>query len=168
MRKPILPFLLYALLLGMAASAQVPVAPEPKPIVSPAKAGGAGDGPPIPGEEGGPGHCIRRDSPDDATQATPVRPPAIDHFEGLAPTPKDDKPPPAPKDPKAEALDKELSEFQKNVTLGNWPVVKTYIASLPDEEAAAAYRQLLKSLQQRPGMAGRPPAPAVRTRWRRR
>ena len=76
-----------------------------------------------------------------------------------APTPKDDKPPPAPKDPKAEALDKELSEFQKNVTLGNWPVVKTYIASLPDEEAAAAYRQLLKSLQQRPGMAGRPAGP---------
>ena len=56
------------------------------------------------------------------------------------------------KDLKQEELDKELGEFQKNVTLGNWSAVKTYLATLPDEEAVIAYRQLLQNLQQRPGM----------------
>ena len=68
-----------------------------------------------------------------------------------APQPKDEKPTP-PKDPKAAALDKELADFQRDVTLGNWPAVKKYLAALPDEEAVAAYRQLLQNLRQPPGM----------------
>jgi len=50
----------------------------------------------------------------------------------------------------AENLEAELANFRKAVGLGNWPAVKAYISSLPDEEAIAAYRQLLVSLQQAP------------------
>jgi hypothetical protein len=59
------------------------------------------------------------------------------------------------KDPEAEKLDKELAAFQKSVTLGKWGEVKAYLASLPDDEADAGYKQLLRNLQQRPGMGGR-------------
>lgn len=49
-----------------------------------------------------------------------------------------------------DSLDGELAAFQNAVTLGKWPEVKAYLASLPDEEAIAAYAQLLQSLQQTP------------------
>ena len=80
------------------------------------------------------------------------RPSAV--LKAWAPPPKDDKPAPPPKDPKSAELDKELAAFQKDVTLGNWAGVKRYLESLPDEEAVAGYQQLLRNLQQRPGMGG--------------
>ncbi|MFT5151938.1 MAG: hypothetical protein ACI841_001925, partial [Planctomycetota bacterium] len=45
-----------------------------------------------------------------------------------------------------KALVAELELFQRNVTLGRWGEVKTYLASLEDEEAKAGYKQLLTSL----------------------
>lgn len=47
----------------------------------------------------------------------------------------------------------QLQEFQKNVTLGNWPAVKTFLAKLPKKEAKAAYKHLLTALQRSPGPA---------------
>ena len=75
------------------------------------------------------------------------RPSAV--LKAWAPAPKKDpKDDAAPKkDPKDEALDKELADFQKNVSTGQWDKVKDYLASLPDEESLAAYKQLLTSLQ---------------------
>ncbi|MBV9122062.1 MAG: hypothetical protein JO112_01720, partial [Planctomycetes bacterium] len=70
---------------------------------------------------------------------------------------------PAP-EPAREALDSELAAFQRNVTLGNWAAVKTYLAGLPEEEGKAAYRQLLQSLQSPPAVpASGSPAPASPT-----
>jgi hypothetical protein len=57
-------------------------------------------------------------------------------------------------DPEAEKLDRELAAFQKSVTIGKWGEVKAYLESLPDDEAEAGYKQLLRNLQQRPGMGG--------------
>ncbi|MBX9627511.1 MAG: hypothetical protein K2X82_27165 [Gemmataceae bacterium] len=72
---------------------------------------------------------------------------------------------PAPGGPtpaEAEALEAELEAFQKKVTLGDWPGVKAYLAGLPDEEATAGYRQLLRSLQQMPNPnAGVAPPPGM-------
>ncbi|HET6574065.1 MAG TPA: hypothetical protein VFG68_10715, partial [Fimbriiglobus sp.] len=77
------------------------------------------------------------------------RPSAI--LKAWAPAPDTDPKKPTPKkDPKTEALDKELAEFQKNVSTGQWDKVKAYLASLPDEEAIAGYKQLLTSLQRTP------------------
>ncbi len=53
-------------------------------------------------------------------------------------------------DPKSIELDKEIATFQRAVTLGKWPEVKTYLASLPGDEAQPAYMQLLQNLQQGP------------------
>ncbi len=64
-----------------------------------------------------------------------------------------------PSDPKIQELEKELSAFQRAVTLGKWQEVKAYLASLPEEEGQVAYRQLLQSLQQGP-----PLQPTVPTR----
>jgi hypothetical protein len=161
MRKSLLPLALLALVLGVTAYAQPQVAPPPRAGGGPVPAEGP-DGPdgepPLPpgviGKKGGPG------GPGGGSAETPRmtrlkqltfdrRPSAV--LKAWAPKPKDDKQPP-PKDEKAAALDKEVAEFQKNVTLGKWAEVKAYVASLPDEEATAAYKQLLRSLQQPPGM----------------
>ena len=58
------------------------------------------------------------------------------------------KPPEPNPDPKAEALNKEIALFQKNVTLGQWPAVRDYLAGLPDQESRAGYDQLLRTLSQ--------------------
>jgi hypothetical protein len=73
-----------------------------------------------------------------------------------------------PRDPKQPAptpLDAELQAFQKNVTLGNWPAVKSYLAGLPTGEGKAAYQQMLQSLQgapPQPGMMGGFPGRMIR------
>ncbi len=59
-----------------------------------------------------------------------------------------------PKKPAPTPLDRELHAFQKNVTLGNWPAVKTYLAGLPAAEARAGYRQILQSLRGTPPQGG--------------
>jgi hypothetical protein len=63
-------------------------------------------------------------------------------------------------DPKAaeeaKALAKEIAAFQVNVTLGKWDEVKKYLASLPEDEGTAGYKQMLRSLQQGPGRSGGP------------
>ncbi len=56
----------------------------------------------------------------------------------------------------AKALDKELATFRRNVTLGEWPTVKTYLAGLEKEEQKAGYERMLQSLAQDP-----PPPPNV-------
>ena len=84
------------------------------------------------------------------------RPSAI--LKAWAPQPPEkpeDKPSPTGAEPKvqdakAQELDKELSAFQRAVTLGKWPEVKAYLASLPEEEGQTGYRQMLQNLQQGP------------------
>lgn len=51
---------------------------------------------------------------------------------------------------KSKAFDESLVAFQRQVTLGNWAEVKAFIAGLEPDEARAAYRQLLASLQSGP------------------
>jgi hypothetical protein len=51
------------------------------------------------------------------------------------------------KGPAKDPLTVELETFQTNVTLGDWPAVKVYLAGLPAAEGKAAYQQLLRSLQ---------------------
>jgi hypothetical protein len=77
------------------------------------------------------------------------RPSAV--LKAWAPKPKADATKIAPpSDPKEAALAKELAEFQRLVAVGDWVKVRTYLASLPDEEAIAGYRQMLQSLQRPP------------------
>jgi hypothetical protein len=85
------------------------------------------------------------------------RPSAI--LKAWAPAPPEEKSQPA--DPKAapakpDPLDGELKTFQRNVTLGNWAAVKTYLTGLPEEEAKAGYQQMLQSLQGMPAQAAQP------------
>ena len=47
----------------------------------------------------------------------------------------------------ATAFDQGLKQFQRNVTLGDWPAVKQFLASLNEEEQKVAYRRLLQSLR---------------------
>lgn len=56
---------------------------------------------------------------------------------------------------KPDPFDGELQSFQRAVTLGDWPAVKEFLASLEEEEAKAAYSQLLASLRATP--KGLPP-----------
>ncbi|MCC7011821.1 MAG: hypothetical protein IT454_04585 [Planctomycetes bacterium] len=50
----------------------------------------------------------------------------------------------------AKAIDEELATLKRNVTLGDWPAVKSYLAGLADDEKKAGYEQILKSLQEGP------------------
>ncbi len=50
----------------------------------------------------------------------------------------------------AEALERELALFQRQVTLGEWDAVRAYLASLPKTEGKAAYVQLIASLVEGP------------------
>ncbi|MEM7309210.1 MAG: hypothetical protein AAF682_21175 [Planctomycetota bacterium] len=45
-----------------------------------------------------------------------------------------------------KALEAEMEAFQRNVTLGDWEAVRTYVTGLEESEAKIAYEQLLKSL----------------------
>ncbi|MBI2823738.1 MAG: hypothetical protein HYX69_03490 [Planctomycetia bacterium] len=45
-----------------------------------------------------------------------------------------------------KALEKELKALQRNVTLGAWIEVKTYLAGLPENEAKDGYAQMQRSL----------------------
>lgn len=60
----------------------------------------------------------------------------------------------AKKAAEAKAIEEELAALQRNVTLGDWAAVKSYLAGLSDEEKKTGYEQLLASLargpQQRP------------------
>jgi hypothetical protein len=154
MRKYI-PLVLLALMAKVAAMAQPPEAPVPRPVAVAAKPTGPGGEPVSP--DGKEGTAAPKESP----RMTRLKQLAFDRrpsavLKAWAPKPKDDKPR-ATKDPKEEALDKELSEFQKHVTMGHWPAVKNYMATLPDEESIAAYSRMLQNLLQRPGMAGPSP-----------
>lgn len=90
------------------------------------------------------------------------RPSAI--LKAWAPPKKDDKPPAQPKDPKEEALDKELEAFVRTIVLSQWDKVKDYLAKLPDEESQVAYKQILQQLQQNrmPNMDGLDPEMQMR------
>lgn len=57
-------------------------------------------------------------------------------------------------------FDKEIAEWQKNVTLGHWDKVKDFLAGLDKDEAKAGYTQMLTSLSStmiRPSMRRLPP-----------
>lgn len=157
-------FTLLALAAGMTAYAQLPVAPPPRVAGKPAQ-------PVEPVGPDGPG-AGKKDGPKETPRMTRLKSLSFDRrpssiLKAWAPEPKKDTKPEPPKtpdpknpeakapDPKAAELEKELAAFQKNVTLGKWADVKTYLASLPEDEGAAGYKQLLRSLQGRPGM-GRP------------
>ncbi|MFO0807167.1 MAG: hypothetical protein U0746_00930 [Gemmataceae bacterium] len=49
-----------------------------------------------------------------------------------------------------EPLDVEAETLQANVTLGNWPAVKAYFASIPPDEGKAGYRAMLTALARGP------------------
>jgi hypothetical protein len=64
---------------------------------------------------------------------------------------------PAAGQPTAEelkALDKELKMLQRNVTLGKWGDVKTYLAGIPAAEGKEGYAQMLRSLSSPPQQQG--------------
>src|SRR5262245_49674464 len=128
MTKPLVPFGLFALMVGVTASAQVPVAPEPRPAVGTASV----DGPTAPDGKGEPGKSA---GPAETPRMTRLKQLSFDRrpsviLKAWAPQPKDDKSTSSqPKDAKTEALDKEVGEFQKHVTLGRWAEVKSYLAS---------------------------------------
>ncbi len=48
------------------------------------------------------------------------------------------------------AFEAQLTTLQRNVTLGRWEAVGTFVSGLPEAEAKALYAQLLKSLVTRP------------------
>ncbi len=50
----------------------------------------------------------------------------------------------------AKALEKELAAFQRQVTLGQWSEVKSYLAGLTEDERKAGYQRLLESLEKGP------------------
>jgi hypothetical protein len=50
-----------------------------------------------------------------------------------------------------DPLDLEMTALQRNVTLGQWNAVKTYLAKIKEDEARAGYKQLLQSLAGSPG-----------------
>lgn len=150
MRK-LLPSAFVALAAALSAPAQ-PVIIRPAPE---AKAGGPVALPDGRGAPGGPGEAAPA-GPAESPRLTRLKTLSFDRrpsavLKAWAPQPKETKPA-VKKDPKADALDKELADFQKTVTLGRWPAVKAYLATLPDDEAVAGYQQLLRSLQQRPSM----------------
>ena len=55
-----------------------------------------------------------------------------------------------PKDIPKEKLDAEIADLQRQVTLGQWPFVRKYLSDLPEDEAKAAYKQMLQSLAGQP------------------
>ena len=55
-----------------------------------------------------------------------------------------------------DPFDGELHGFQYDVTVGNWPLVKTFLAKLPVDEGKAAYEQLIQGLGAPPNMQGNP------------
>lgn len=150
MRKP-LAFALLMFAAAVAAHAQPPVAPPPRLVEKAAKA----------------------DEPKEAPRLTKLkaltfdrRPSAV--LKAWAPKSEVKKATPEPPekdkkepDPKAEELAKELAAFQTQVTLGKWGDVKSYLAALPEDEGAAAYKQLLRNLRQGPGGGGRPDGPGM-------
>ncbi|QEH34587.1 hypothetical protein OJF2_31280 [Aquisphaera giovannonii] len=61
---------------------------------------------------------------------------------------------PEPQAPKGDPFDRGLRAFQLDVTLGNWPAVKGFLAGMHKDEGKALYAQLLQSLAS--GQAGMP------------
>ena len=51
-----------------------------------------------------------------------------------------------------DPFDGELRGFQYDVTVGNWPLVKTFLAKLPEDEGKAAYEHLIQVLGNPPPM----------------
>ena len=161
MTKLLVPPAMIALFAGAAALlAQVPASPA-TPTTRAVKSGQ-----PVPGEKaGGPVAAAgEKGEPGEKAAATLKPSPRMEKLKALqfdrrpsailkqwAPEKKDPDKAAPPKDPKDEALDKELAGFRKAVALGDWPNVKAYLRSLPDEEAVVAYKQLLQSLRSPPG-----------------
>lgn len=52
--------------------------------------------------------------------------------------------------PEKDPIDAELANFRLMVTLGNWRGVRAYLGSLDTDDAKAAYKQMLRSLQSPP------------------
>ncbi|HEX4609860.1 MAG TPA: hypothetical protein VH092_16810 [Urbifossiella sp.] len=169
MRKS-LAFTLLVLAAGVGVHAQPPVAPPPRPAGTPPVASAES---PAKGDKADPDG---KDGPKETPRMARLkslsfdrRPSAI--LKAWAPKTEVKKaatPEPPEKgakapDPKAAELAKEIAAFQTNVTLGKWADVKAYLASLPEDEAAAAYKQLLRGLQQGPaaGPQGGPDGPEM-------
>ncbi len=50
----------------------------------------------------------------------------------------------------AKLIEEEMQVLQRNVTLGDWPAVKSYLAGLTEDERKGGYETMLQSLQQGP------------------
>ncbi|MBK7876937.1 MAG: hypothetical protein IPJ77_14525 [Planctomycetes bacterium] len=56
----------------------------------------------------------------------------------------------AKKAAEAKAIDAEMEQLKRNVTLGDWPAVKAYFTALTPEEQKAGFAKMLESLQRGP------------------
>ncbi len=70
---------------------------------------------------------------------------------------------PQPKPAEPDPFDDELKTFARNVTLGHWPDVKAYLASIDKDLGKALYRRLLQAMQVAPAAVppGVPPEMAA-------
>jgi hypothetical protein len=148
MRKLFVPAALFAATALAVAQAPLPVLVEDGPVVI------TKDGPVPPGAvaKGGP-TAAKAPGPKDSPRLAKLKQLQFDRkpssvLKAWAPERKDDTRAGPVKDPKEAALEKELDAFRKAVLVGEWTQVRDYLASLPDEAALAAYKQMLQSLQQ--------------------
>ncbi len=91
----------------------------------------------------------------DAPNAAPAEPADVPGADGAPATPAGKT--------KPDPFDSALKQWARDVTLGNWGAVKTFLASLDSkDEQKAAWEQLLNGLrnppQQQPPQPGQPPA----------
>lgn len=56
----------------------------------------------------------------------------------------------------SDSFDRDLRGFQYDVTVGDWPAVKSFLAKLPEDEGKAAYEHLIQGLGGFPGMQMNP------------
>lgn len=85
-------------------------------------------------------------------EKAPVPKPPVNPTPPVDPNPAD-KPPVDPKvlkqkenQAKAAAFKKDFEKFRRDITLGRWDQVKTYLEALPDNDASTAFRQLVTQL----------------------
>jgi hypothetical protein len=160
MRSPLLAAVLLFAALGATAFQPPDIIDDddfPPPGVKAVRPGpppGAKDGGPGGGDGGSRGEAPRMARLKQLTFDR--RPSAI--LKAWAPPPKDANKWDAIKTP----VELEVEAFQKDVVRGEWAKVKAYLVSLPDEEAIAAYQQMLQSLRQAPSpLAGTLPPGAM-------
>ncbi|MFO0852333.1 MAG: hypothetical protein U0871_27770 [Gemmataceae bacterium] len=164
MRKLLVPSAVTVGCLAAVAAGQIPAPPvatvtTAKAVVvgQPVKAAPAKDGKPADKGKADAKEAKKEEPKVEPPKATPRmeklkklevdrRPSSV--LKAWAPEPKPD---PGKTPPKPDPVDAEIAAYKKAVTLGQWDKVKAYLASLPDEEATAAYKQTVAALQRQQG-----------------